>query len=93
MALHQKNKDVLDGLSNSQNWEQIRDQVVPSLIHAFDIGNPVLAREGYFQQAQLLAQEFNQQTLMEREEGVAITSFFVFSGEKGFLNSQIFFAN
>ena len=42
-------------------------------------------------QAKLLAQEFNEQTLLERENNLPVTSFFVYQGEKSFLNSQIFF--
>ncbi len=78
MAFHQKNKVVLDTLSQQGFNDTIKDQLVPSLIHAFDIGNPILPKKNYFHQAYLLAQEFNQQTLLERENNVDVTPFFIY---------------
>lgn len=63
----------MDILQNAiDNYERLDDYVldqaaiIPIIIHAFDIGNPMLTFECFMEQSELLMQEFHSQTILEQ---------------------------
>lgn len=57
-------------------------------MHAADINNPSLDLDNYLSWAALLTDEFNSQTVAEKEAGLEPTGFLIYKNEIGFYKSQ-----
>ena len=65
--------------------------VISMLVHSSDLSNVLLPFEYYLHWTYLLSQEFNNQTLIEKQHNVKVTDMFVFKGYSQFVRGQNFF--
>ncbi len=61
------------------------------IFHACDISNPCLPFNNYINWAALLMYEFNQQTVMEKSNGVEVTEMLKYKGLNNFFKGQVGF--
>lgn len=61
------------------------------LFHACDIGNPCVDFENYISWAALLSYEFNEQTILEKENQVEVSEMMRYKGLKSFYQGQVGF--
>lgn len=93
MAQHFSLIEKFQSIDFKEPKEEDRDEFFGTIIHAMDIGNPLLKFSNYYEQATLVSQEFHDQTIMEKIHGLEVTSFFIFKDVDGFLQSQVGFIN
>lgn len=79
--------------SRSLDLEQPKKRkfLINNLVHAADIGNPVLPYDRYINWSYLVCQEFQQQYEKEVKYGLPVTQMFRYINEETFLKGQILF--
>eukprot|EP00828_Plagiopyla_frontata_P044401 TRINITY_DN7236_c0_g1_i1.p1 TRINITY_DN7236_c0_g1~~TRINITY_DN7236_c0_g1_i1.p1 ORF type:complete len:240 (-),score=33.16 TRINITY_DN7236_c0_g1_i1:351-1070(-) len=89
-----KDKDAyLNYLVFSKKKTQDIDFIVGVVVHAIDIGNPCWPYEYYINWAYLCIQEFNYQTVKEKQSNLEVSTMLQYKGIKAFYNGQAFFAS
>ncbi|CAM6001241.1 unnamed protein product [Sphagnum balticum] len=70
-----------------------RQLLLEAALHACDVGNPALEFDDYIYWANVVCMEFNDQTLVEEEQGLEPTEFLRFSSLPYFYLNQITFTS
>ncbi len=76
MAFHFESLEKFKNLnSNEIGDESNLNFLIGLMLHAADIGNPILKFDFYIEQAALVTQEFHDQTISEKLNNLEVTTF------------------